>query len=88
MAAFNDALVQARAKRPDIFLDMGLRNPVPQYVMPDDGGTAFPVDPMFYPAFKYYIVGISEMREDSFSDDSRAVTMMNKFASQLLQVAS
>jgi hypothetical protein len=88
IAAFNDALLQARAKRPDLFLAMGLRNRVPQYVMPDDADTTFPIDSIVYPAFIYYVVGRSELREDTFSDDSRAVTMMNKFTSQLLQLAS
>lgn len=88
VAAFNDALLQARGKRPDLFLSMGLRNPVPQYVMPYDANTVFPLDPMVYPAFKYYVVGLSELREDTFADDGRATTLMNKFASQLLQVAS
>jgi hypothetical protein len=88
VAAFNDALLQARGKRPDIFLDMGLRSVVPQYAMPADAATAFPIDPIYYPAFLYYVVGRSELREDTFSDDSRAVTLMNKFASQLLQVGS
>lgn len=86
--AFNDALLQARAKRPDAFLDMGMRSQVPQYVMPDDASTAFPLDQVFYPAILFYVVGRSELREDTFSDDSRAVTLMNKFASQLLSVSS
>lgn len=88
VSAFNDALLQARAKRPDAFLDMGMRNLVPQYQMPDDASTTFPLDPIFYPACIYYVVGRSELREDTFSDDSRAVTLLNKFVSQLLQVAS
>jgi hypothetical protein len=86
--AFNDALLQARAKRPDAFLDMGLRNPVPKYVMPDDSDTAFPLDTGFYPAFLFYVVGRSELREDTFAEDGRATVMMNKFVSQLLQVSS
>lgn len=88
IAAFNDALLQARGKRPDAFLDMGLRNTVPQYSASEDTATAFPLDPMFYPAFLYYVVGRTELREDTFSNDSRAITLMNKFVSQLLQVAS
>lgn len=86
--AFNDALLQVRAKRPDAFLDMGLRNPVPRYSMPGDDDTVFPLDPAFYPAILYYIVGRSELREDTFADDGRATVMMNKFVSQLLQIAS
>lgn len=85
---FNDALIQARAKRPDAFLDMGLRNVVPQYAMPGDTTVVFPLDPIFYPAFLFYVVGMAELREDTFSDDSRAVTLLNKFVSQLLQTAS
>src|SRR6476620_642315 len=88
IAAFNGALLEARAKRPDLFLDMGLRSTVPQYSAAADAATAFPLDPSVYTAFLYYVVGRSELREDTFSDDSRAVTLMNKFASQLLQVAS
>jgi len=88
VAAFNDALLQARAKRPDAFLDMGLRNTVPQYAMPGDVSTAFPIDAAYYPAFLFYVVGRTEMREDTFSNDGRAVALMNRFVSQLLTVAS
>jgi hypothetical protein len=42
---FNDALLQARAKRPDAFLDMGMRAPVPQYAMPGDARYYFPSGP-------------------------------------------
>jgi len=81
-------MAQARAKRPDLFLPIGLRATIPQYQMPNDTNTAFPLDPGVYPAFLYYVVGRSELKEDTFSDDSRAVTLMNKFVSQLMQVAS
>lgn len=86
--AFNTALFEARAKRPDAFLAMGLRAPVPEYKMPDDAETAFPLDITFYPAVLYYVVGRSELREDEFTQDSRATALMNKFVSQLLQVSS
>lgn len=87
IAYFNDALLQARSKRPDAFLDMGLRNTVPQYTT-GDTTVAFPIDLAYWSAFLFYLVGMCEIREDTFSDDSRAVTMLNKFVSQLLQVAS
>lgn len=87
--AFNDALLQARAKRPDLFLDMGLRNPIPQYNTDDiTANTAFPIDPMVYGAFIFYIVGRSELRDDTFADDKRAEMLLSRFVSQLLQVAS
>jgi hypothetical protein len=89
LAAFNDAMQQARIKRPDLFLGIGLRNTIPQYVEADvSGSTAFPLDGSVYPAFLYYIVGRSELREDTFADNNRAVTLMNKFVSQLMQVMS
>lgn len=89
LAAFNDALLQARAKRPDLFVSFGLRNTVPQYNAADiSGNTAFPIDGMVYPAFLYYVVGRSELKEDTFADDNRAVTLMNKFASQLMSLQS
>lgn len=85
--AFNDALVMARAKRPDVFLDMGLRNPVPQYATTDTA-VGFPIDVGYYPALLFYVVGRTELKEDTFADDNRATTLMNKFVSLLLQVAS
>lgn len=86
--AFNDALMQARMKRPDLFLDMGLRNPVPQYAMPGDATTAFPLDSQVYPAFMYYICGRSELREDTFTDDKRAQMLLERFVGQLMGVAT
>lgn len=87
IAAFNDAMLQARVKRPDAFLDIGMQTAVTQYTT-GNLATAFPLDPIFYPAFLFYVVGRSELREDTFSDDSRAVTLMNKFVAQLLQAPS
>ena len=88
MDAFNEALVMARAKRPDAFLDMGLRNAVPQYQVATDEGLNFPLDVGYAPAFVFYIVGRTELKEDTFTDDNRAVSLMNKFVSLLLSVQS
>lgn len=87
--AFNGALVRARMKRPDLFLDMGLRNAVPQYATADLGAnTPFPIDYSAYSAFLYYIVGLCELREDTFSDDKRAELLLAKFTNELMQVSS
>ena len=89
MDAFNDAMMQARAKRPDLFLTIGLRNPLPYYGTNDiTANTAFPLDQMVFPAFMFYLCGRIELKEDTFSDDNRAVTLMNKFVSQLLSLQS
>jgi hypothetical protein len=87
-AALNDGLLQTRAKRPDAFLRYGLRLPVPVYILPDDDATIFPIDDQFYSPLLFYVVGRSELTEDTFSDDGRAVALMSKFVSQLLKVAS
>lgn len=85
--AFNDALVQARAKRPDAFLAMGLRNAVPQYVAANDATVPFPLDVMYFPAFLYYVIGRIEIKDDTFADDKRAITLMKTFTQLLMSVA-
>lgn len=87
VAAFNDALLQVRAKRPDAFTTIGFRAPVPQY-LETDLSSAFPLDQIFYPPILFYVCGRSELREDTFTNDDRAVVLSNKFVSQLLKVAS
>lgn len=84
--AFNDALIQARAKRPDAFLAMGLRNAVPQYIAANDSTVPFPLDLMYFPAFLFYVVGRTETREDTFADDKRAITLMKTFTQLLMSV--
>jgi len=86
--AFNSALSEVRAKRPDAFLATGLRVSVPQYVMPDDTAAEFPLDLVFYPLCINYIVGRSELREDEFAAEGRAVALLNKFTTGLLVAAS
>ena len=85
--AFNGAMVEARAKRPDLFLVSGLRTPVVAYTTASVG-LDFPLDLSVYDAFVYYVVGRSELREDTFSEDGRATVLMNKFVSQLTSVVS
>lgn len=87
MEAFNGAMSEARAKRPDLFLDLGLRTPLPIYTSADFA-LPFPLDMTVYNAFMYYLVGRSEMRDDTFVDNSRATVFINKFVNQLLQVVS
>jgi hypothetical protein len=88
VAALNEALLETRAKRPDAWLTYGLRQKIPQYAMPDDNGTVFPIEDQFYSPLLFYVVGRSELIEDTFADNGRAVSLMNKFVSQLLRTAS
>lgn len=84
----NGFMLEVRLKRPDIFLLIGLRNGVPYYNATTDLDSPFPLDTSVYNAFVYYVVGRCELRDDPYSDDSRAVTLMNKALAQLLTVQS
>jgi hypothetical protein len=90
--SINGAMAEVRTKRPDLFLRAfgyaSLRQTIPYYSAAHDMNTPFPLDLQAYQAFVYYVTGRQELREDTFSEDSRAVTLMNKFTSQLLTVQS
>lgn len=87
MRTFNAAMSEVRTKRPDLFLGQ-LRTPLTVYVVPGDLNTTFPFDASIYNAVVYYLVGRTELREDTFAEDSRAVALMNKFLNQLLSLQS
>lgn len=84
----NSFMTEVRTKRPDLFLPSGLRTPIKFYNYVSDMGTVFPLDTSVWSAFVYYLVGRSELREDTWSDDGRATAMMNKALSQLLTIQS
>lgn len=83
----NEALLQIRSKRPDAWLTYGLRKAMPKYAMPADAGTVFPVEDQFYSPILYYVVGRAELVEDTFADNGRAITLMQKFTAILLKNA-
>lgn len=87
LQSFNGALLETFVKRPDLFLRLGLRGGLPFYGSADLA-LPFPLDLSVYQAFLYYVVGRSELREDTFVSEGRAVVLMNKFVSQLTAVAS
>ena len=88
MDALNGAFIEARAKRPDLFLDWGLRASFPQFSAETDMDLPWPIDVIYYNTFLYYVIGWTELREDTFSQDSRAVSLLNRFTSQLLTVSA
>ena len=83
--AFNQAMTEVRAKRPDLFLTIGLRAGIPVY---DDAAADFPIDEMYFQSVVYYVAGMIDMGESVNGDNGRAVALMNKFASQLTGVAA
>lgn len=86
--SINGWMAECRVKRPDLFLRAfgrkSLRQPLPYYTAARDINTPFPLDLSSYNTFVWYLVGRAEMREDTFSDDSRAVTFLNKAISSLI----
>lgn len=87
VAVVNEALLQIRSKRPDAWLTFGLRKSVPTYAMPTDAATVFPIEDQFYSPILFYVVGRSELVEDTFADNGRAITLVGKFTSLLLKNA-
>ena len=84
----NRFVTEVRTKRPDLFLPLGLRRPLPRYSAAVDMTMPFPFDLSCYSAFVYYLTGMAELREDTWANDGRAVTLSNKAISQLLSVQS
>jgi len=83
----NEALLQIRSKRPDAWLTFGLRKSVPTYTMPGNAATVLPIEDQFYSPLLFYVVGRSELIEDTFADNGRAITLVGKFTSLLLKNA-
>jgi hypothetical protein len=82
----NMGILEGRRLRPDLFKSY-FRTSLPDY----SAGSltvAVDIDPMFRVAFVYYICGMAQLRDDENSQDSRAVTFLNKFTAQLLSIAA
>jgi len=77
----NTALLEAKKLRPDLFLDyIGLD--VPNFTTSNLDGD-FPIDEMYYSPCVFYVVGFAELRDDEFTVDARAATLMNQFVAKL-----
>lgn len=77
----NDAIVEARTLRPDLFVyEYGTATPQVTVV-----GDTIPLPDQFFTALCYYIAGRAEMRDDEFALDGRAMTFTKALASKLIQ---
>lgn len=75
----NDAVLEARSIRPDLF--------VGAYDAPiEDVGvdSAFPLPDQFFKSVCFYIVGCCELRDDEFAVDGRAATLLSTFGKKML----
>src|SRR3954453_16987601 len=73
MESVNGAISELRTRRPDLFLPLGLRVPVPFYTVADVGAD-FPLDVSVYTPMVWYLAGRAEAREDTWGNDGRAAT--------------
>ena len=82
----NMGILEARRLRPELFLSSF------SATLPDFSAAAMtaavPIDSQYRVAFVYYICGHAQLRDDENVQDSRAVTFLNKFTSQMLTIQS
>lgn len=96
LRSFNTALREIYRYRPDAYVGNFTsgalsRNLVNTYDETDLGTiptlTAFPLDDrMFYSPVLYYTVGLTELSDDEFTDDNRAMTLLTAFRTTLVGV--
>lgn len=76
----NDAVLEARSIRPDLF--------VGQYHVPindvTDPAAPFPLPDQFFKSVVFYIVGCCELRDDEFAVDGRAAQLLSTFGKKLV----
>jgi len=81
--AYNNALSQLWRLRADIFFGH-YEAGVPSYSESDLGqGEVIPVDDMYATPIIYFMAGFAELRDDEFTVDARAVTLVKQFASDV-----
>lgn len=84
--ALNMGILEARRLRPELF-QASFRTTLPDFSA-SSLTDAVPIDPQYRVAFVYYICGSCQLRDDENNQDSRAVTFLNKFTSQMLTIQS
>lgn len=76
-----EALTEARRVRPDLFIG-SLRAAVPVYTA-SDFDTNIPLPDSYFGQIVNYVAGRVDLREDSFSQDGRALTLIQAFGVSL-----
>lgn len=79
----NLGLLEARRIRPELF--MGRSDDVPEYTSPNQEVV---IDQQYRVSLLYYTVGMTGLRDQEASQDSRATVFLNKFVSQLTSMPS
>ena len=74
----SEALGEVRRVRPDLFL-YSQREATPFYTVEDLDKT-LPIPDMYFAPLVNYVAGRSDLREDQFTQDGRAMALINAFA--------
>jgi|GEM_PF-2750098 len=83
----NVALMTARRLRPDLYLgQFGAERY--DYDPAVDGVMPFPLAAFYWEAAVEFIAGRAELRDDEFTTDNRAVSLINRFTAKLLGVTA
>lgn len=86
VAAVNRAMNELKRLRPDAFYELfddDLDVAVPEYTTSNMGTSSFPADMIFWTSVLYFVAGSIELKDDEFTADGRAVTLMQRFAAQV-----
>jgi hypothetical protein len=78
----SEAVAEARRVRPDLFLDT-LRDPVPVYTEADLS-VVVPLPDFYFPQVVNYVAGRCDLREDTFAQDGRAITLLQAYGMALV----
>ena len=76
--AINDALIEVRRIRPDLYLAKKFK--VPLLVNDAD---PLPFEDFVFNSVVYFVIGTLMLRDDEFAVDTRALTLINKATAQL-----
>lgn len=89
----NLALANIKRLRPDAFAGTFTTSTTPQFYPDGDPSPSpgylplsdpWPVDEMFFSPTVVFLAGYAELRDDEFTVDSRAATLLQRFTGQLL----
>lgn len=81
LRAFNVGITVVFDKRPDAM--SSIYDGIPVYTA-DDLDKEFPISLNFFNPMVFFITAYAELRNDEFTDDSRATALMNKFTKDII----
>ena len=79
----NNAILETKRVRPDLFFAYRGKNPYPTFVNLTD---PVPFEDVYKPALTYYLVGKCTLRDEEDTDDKRGIGMVQKFTAQLISL--